>query len=297
MLLNRRDFLSGSGAIAATLRFGPIWAESHPRRHGLRVLAECDCVFFGASAFAIAAAASNPGCVIIERGLSPGAEFSGALLPNRIAQQPQGEVAQEIFNLVKAEGLYADGLVHTPPVADVLSEFIRKKAVNIFLNAEITAVRPADGGYEIRILGSDGHSAVRCRRIVDTTPLAWRDAAQESVTAKYLSAALVGGKKEDIKKFASQGFVIYDGALDGESYFRIKLKSDASWSEARLELYESFEAFSASGDCPFRLGAEATEFGYEYSMSSREIAQNWRWMAGAAFPDLISALDGGALWS
>jgi hypothetical protein len=299
MAISRRNFISGSGAAAAALRFGPIWADDVKYDGKARILAECETVFFGASAFAVAAASCRSSkCVIIERNLSPAAEFSGALVPN-ILTEPSSAAAKDILSVIKSEGLAANGLCHTPPVSDVVSQFVLRKKINLFLNAEITAVDRKGGMYEVGVIGSDGRSVVRCQRIVDTTPCAWRDAKSDAVKAKYLAAALVGSSDRELSRFSVQGGELLPGALAGETYFRIQLPPKTDWTEARLKLHETFEKFAASPGCPFKMGAEATEFGYVYDSPTvaKKIAENWDWLPGLRYSDLVSALDGGALWS
>lgn len=299
MTTDRRSFITGTGAAAMALRFGPIWAAEPVSRGNLRVLAECKTVFFGASAYAVAAASLDPaGCVIIERNLSPAAEFSGALLPN-VLTDAVSEAAKEIRAHIEAEGLAAGGRCHTPPVSDVVSAFILKKKINVFFNAEITAVRPVAGGYEVQVIGSDGRSAVRCGRIVDTTPYAWKDAGADQIEAKHLSAALIGDAGGGLSGFSVPGGELHPGALEGETYFRVRLPHDAGWTAARLKLHETFEAFAASGRCPFKMGAEATEMGYVYRSPdpAKRMGKNWDWTPGARWPDLMAALNGGASWS
>jgi hypothetical protein len=47
------------------------------------------------------------------------------------------------------------------------------------------------------------------------------------------------------------------------------------------------------------MGAEATEFGYTYRSPaiSKRIDENWDWLPGARYRDLMAALNGGASWS
>lgn len=299
MTINRRSFISTGCAAAAAFRLGPIWAKEPVRGKGLRVLAECDNVFLGASAFAVAAASRNPSqCVIVERNLSPAAEFSGALLPN-VLSPGHSEAARDILGRIESEGLASRGLCHTPPVSDVVCAFAIRRKINIFFNAEITAIRPTAGGYELRVIGSDGHSALRCRRIVDTTPCAWRDAGVHAIKAKFLSAALIGRNNADLSRFSARDWELHPGALEGETYFRIRLPRDAGWTAARLRLHDAFGEFSSSAGNIFKMGAEATEFGYEYGSpdAGRQIGKDWQWIPGARYPDLASAIDGGASWS
>jgi hypothetical protein len=299
MAIGRRAFIAGSGAAGLALRFGPIWAQEVKKRDGVHILADCDTVFLGASAFAVAAASIKPAnSLIIERNLSPASEFSGALQPNVLAGE-ESDVAREIRAHIEAEGLAAQGLCHTPPISDIVCSFILKKKINIFLNAEIIAVRSRNGGYEIRLIGSDGHSAVRCRRIVDTTPSAWKDAGLNEIQAKYLSATLIGNPQCELSRFASQDWELFTGALEGETYFRVRLPHNIGWTDARLRLHETFERFRASNGGCFKMGAEATEFGYAYHLPKvvKRIGVNWDWIPGAQYANLIAALNGGASWS
>jgi hypothetical protein len=299
MSISRRGFLAGGGAAAMALRFGPIWAEEKSTRAGLRVLAECETVFFGASAFAVAASSRDPErCIMIDRGLSPASEFSGALLPNVLTEDVSSS-AKEIRAAIERENLAANGLYHTPPVTDIVSGFILKKKLNIFLNAEILSVRRVSSGYEVEVIGSDGLSILRCRRILDTTPQAWRELGMDALESRYLSAALVGKAKRPLSDFSVKDGELHPGALEGETYFRVKLPVEFGWTRARLKLHETFEAFASLPDCPFKMGAEATEFGYSYHSQevSKRIDENWDWLPGARYRDLMAALNGGELWS
>ena len=299
MAISRRGFLAGGAAAVTAYRLGPIWAEERSARAGRCVLAECETVFFGASAFAVAASSRNPEkCIMIERGLSPAAEFSGALLPNALTEAVS-DSAKDIRAAIEKENLAANGLYHTPPVSDIVSGFILRKRLNIFLNAEIASVRRVSGGYEVRVVGSDGFSAVRCRRIVDTMPCAWQQSGMDAVENRYLAAALVGRVKRPLSDFPVQGGELHPGAFDGETYFRVRLPPDFGWTRARLKLHETFEAFSSLAGCPFKMGAEATEFGYTYRSPaiSKRIDENWDWLPGARHRDLMAALNGGASWS
>ena len=76
MNLRRRTFIASAAASAASFRIGPIWAQT-PKRSlsGIPIVAECETVFLGASAYALGAACDALWTLLPLRGDPPMTRF------------------------------------------------------------------------------------------------------------------------------------------------------------------------------------------------------------------------------
>ena len=299
MNLRRRTFIASAAASAASFRIGPIWAQT-PKRSlsGIPVVAECETVFLGASAYALGAAFKNPAkTVVLEQSLMLVPEFSGALLPN-VLTAAEGEIATLVRERIEKEGLSGNGRYHAPPVSDVMSALVMHRKANLFLNANVADIRRAGRGFAVEIIGPDGYSSIAAERVIDTMPTAWRDAGAKAIKEKFFAAPLVGKPKGDLGRFATDKREVVPGALPGENILKVRLAADTDWHNARLALYDAFEKMVAEDDT-FSIGGEATALGHLYREARTQAAHlpGIVWHPGAQYPDLMNALTAGELCS
>lgn len=299
MDLRRRTFLVSAAASAASFRIGPIWAQNPGRSpSGIPVIAECETVFLGATAYALGASLKNPAkTVVVEQSLMLMPEFSGALLPNVLCAA-ETEIAAAVRERIEKENLQGNGRYHAPPVSDVVSALVLFRKANLFLNANVADIQKTDNKFVLDIIGMDGYSRIIAERVVDTTPTAWRNAGAKAIKEKFFAAPLVGSYSGDLGRFATDRWSVVPGALPGETIFKVRLAADSDWCDARLELYAAYEKMLAK-DKTFCIGGEATALGHVYreSRADSTFIPGVAWHPGAQHPDLMNALSAGELCS
>lgn len=297
MNIDRRTFVASMITSIAGFRTGQIWAHHTAQESaGTTFLAECETVFLGASAYSMGAAIKNPAnTVVLEQSLMLVPEFSGALLPN-VLKKPESEVAVLVHGIIEKENLCKDGRYHAPPVSDVISSLVMRHKVNLMLNVTLANIQESDGKFVLDVIGVDGHSRIRAERVIDTTPLAWRDAGAKHVKAKFLAAPLVGGNTGKTDSTSTDKWEIVAGPMPGEIILKVFLPANTDWSSARLELYDIFEN-SVAKECHCNIGGEATALGHIYNGPpiNTSFVGGVAWHPGAQHDDLMSALSAGEL--
>ena len=144
MNLETADIHCVGGGLGGVVPYRPDLAQT-PKRSlsGIPVVAECETVFLGASAYGARAAFKNPAkTVVLEQSLMLVPEFSGALLPN-VLTAAEGEIATLVRERIEKEGLSGNGRYHAPPVSDVMSALVMHRKANLFLNANVADIRRA----------------------------------------------------------------------------------------------------------------------------------------------------------
>ncbi len=299
MTINRRHFLTGAAMAAAFGRFGPIWAAAgQPSGNETpATIAECETLFFGASSHACARAWAKPDrTVILESSLLTVGEFSGALSPVELTT-PRCEAAKAFVRRMEKEGLVANGKYHAPPVSDVIVTELLDRQANFFFNGTLVDVTRSDGRFCALVSGADGLNRIVANRIIDTTPVGWRDYGAGRIREKFLCAPLFGNPNGTTDSLRGEGYETFAGALPGEMTLKVKLAADADWHTARLKLYETYERFASGHGSGWQIGGEATQLGVVYWTTERiseTTPDGILWHPAAQYPDLVSAFEEGA---
>lgn len=254
-------------------------------------------VVIGASAFACGMALANPSRVfIIERGIHVAPEYSLSYSPME-AGIPTMEVSREIGKGASESGILSGNKLHHPPLSDYLATFLAQRKLNMLMHTEVIECRTVAGRSEVTLHATDGRTTLDANRIIDTTPLGWKNSGLSFLRSKALSATLRGELAEEKLKAISTT-AISKGVFPDEWLFRVEMPADFDWHKARLMLQSKWQEQQA--DLPdFKLLAEAGEFSYHYNSNEILCKRNnlGYWIPGAQFSNLIAAIEEGLKWN
>ncbi|MDA3924448.1 MAG: hypothetical protein PF904_07105 [Kiritimatiellae bacterium] len=212
--------------------------------------------------------------------------------------KPKMELGQHICSDLEDCGILSNGKLHHPPLADYFTDLMTQRGCNLLLNAETTEIEHVTNGFRVTVCATDGLSSFTVANVIDTTPEGWRDAGRSAVHAKALTATLQGKLPDGKEELRVPGAIIRKGVFPDEWLLRVEMPPTAKWHDARLKLHSTWEALKPQ--CPeLKSAAEAGAFACTYGGKRihRPGANGIKWVPGAQFGNLITALEEGLSWN
>ncbi|NMA45447.1 MAG: hypothetical protein GX945_02690 [Lentisphaerae bacterium] len=243
------------------------------------------------------AMADPTGTLLVERGMVLGYDFSAALhqpsCPD--ATTPAG---RELAEAMVAWGLFVDGRVHLPPVADLLATRLHEQSCRVLLYTEVMKIAAGDGGgWLVTLWNRDGMSTVAAEHIVDSTSegvghtLAQGVPLRKSICGAMV-ATVAGAPPPESPE--PERWCCVRGALPDELTLKVALPMDAGWPQARQALHDTWAELRGRGLArDWQLAAEAGAIACEYSAPiNREVEPSWHWRPSASYGSLMAAYEG-----
>jgi hypothetical protein len=229
----------------------------------------------GGSAFALGYAHRHSGqALILERGVHLAPEFS-LMGETDVAGVPSTEYGRELTAALSKVGLLEGTRLELPPLSDFICDHFAQLGIKAFMNAEAVDLVRKGGKWQATIIGGGGEGLFRMDfdAVLDTTDLGWKEFGQCDVIGKRFSAVTTAGR------------------------FTVDLPADSTWRDARLALYEKFEADPLARTGHILAEAGAIRCCYRPGRIEKSITEGFCWIPSGQFGHLVTAYEEGMKWS
>ncbi len=260
----------------------------------------------GATFYGISAAATvmktiidsdNNKVLVIEKTMLLGSEFIDSMNIKQCDGEYNTEPAQEFMKDMISRGLLNEkGEVHVFPVAGMLAVFVKAGRIPVLLMTDIVSTEKGNGGYIVTLFNSDGFTQLFTKRIIDTTSEGVLPAFKYDISYnKSICAMLMsdGGKNPD--NYADGNTQVLKGRFPDEYVLKVGLDIEDSWPVAREKLHNYWCSKASTEFAGWKIASIAAAFAYDFQNCpfTKNIAENIIWHPSAAYPDMLSAFEGG----
>jgi hypothetical protein len=158
---------------------------------------------------------------------------------------------------------------------------------------EVIEVTRQNNGFEVTLYDASGFSTLYTQHIIDTTSDCRSARGRVPIQGKSLGAVLhYNGQAngQELRHLTDAAWV--QGAYATETYIQLALEPEASWSDARKKLHDSWSG-RASELKDWTIAAVADELTFNVSEPIRELEPGWVWLPSCAHPNPLQAMDAG----
>lgn len=248
-------------------------------------------ILLGATALSCGALSAGEDVLCIERGVLLAQEYCQGYAAMTLSA-PQSGWGHDLYDELAQRGLFANGRLHCPPVADVLARRLLERKAALWLGAEVLDVSACPGGFSVSVFGMDGLRTVTASRVIDTTSEGlWHCARQLASYKKEVRVPLLKttGELPDMPG----GAYIEWGALENEAILCVPVASEASWTVMRFALRDTWQSLYAHG-IGWTMAAEPVEASILYDAPvCAALSRGWTFCPSVAQGDLMRAFEEG----
>lgn len=246
--------------------------------------------FIGGSAFSCGGAITyGDQAVILERNIVLAPEFAITLNKTKISEAVT-EDGVELYKELLRKGLLKNGIVHLPPVSDILAILMAKKKCNVVLDCEIVSINKKNDVYEILFWACDGLNTIYAENIIDTTERGFMDVGNKYIVKQFLCGAVKGNTK---KLNDGENYFFIKGLFDDEIIFVCKIPPRTDYHDARMIFHDEWKK-ARLNNADLCLISEALKMSYEYVENAGLIVDNnYRWIPSGRYEDIMQAFEEG----
>ncbi len=245
-------------------------------------------VILGASCFAAGRVLEGENVLVIEREARVGAEYFDAWRACPPLHAPfRTQAARQLFRELEERNQLADLYAPGP----LLYRMLRDHHSRFRLRTEILDLQKMDDGFLLRTTASGRTEIIRCRRLIDNTPLCISHPAfgrANLVGGRVTSLFHIPGVPPDIWQNAP--FAFRSGRTPGEFLGEFSIAGRVDWIETRRAIVEAWRTRPpelAEGRI-LSLGKCAD---YEVKQSVARLGENHFYCHAAQFSGPLAALD------
>jgi hypothetical protein len=251
-------------------------------------LKNIDTIIFGATALAYPIAAKlGSNCLVIERGISAGAEFSDAMnaSPVDISKNPT-ELTQKFRDELQLRNILSeDGRLHILAVGGVLAGLYLETGCKLLLNTAVISVEQMPDGKLVTIFSpEEGFSQYYARQVIDTR-------VADFMECRKTFGVLLALEK-NIEIFDDGDVYLQKGYFADEFILRFRIDRDTSLPDVQRRSDEWLSKnLTRLGSA--KVAGIALEFGWEFKKPIELVREGVRYIPSASYPDVVSAVEGG----
>jgi hypothetical protein len=245
-------------------------------------------IILGATSLAYPIAARlGSDCLVVERGISAGAEFSDAMdaSPIEMKHEFNGLSAGLRDELLQRNILSEEGGLHILAVGGVLAERYLLTGCELLLNSMLeSVVKTSDGMLATLFTPECGYTQYLAKNVIDTRVRDFMDCQKTFGVLLALDSGLV--------PFDDGEVYLQKGRFDDEFVLRFRVARNATIPDAQ-KLADKWIAENNSRIGNSKASGIALEFGWEFERPLDFIRDGIRYIPSAVYRDLISAVEGG----
>ena len=255
--------------------------------HEVTILKQIDTLIIGATALAYPLAARLGGAaLVVESGFSVGAEFSEAMMAERVGNTDSTGLAGELCTELRERGLLLpDGRIHILAVGGLLAAKYLETGAHIRLGTAVTGISQVQDGFIATLFGAEnGYEQIAAGRIIDTRVRSFMD-------CRKVFGVMLAGEKDIVQWSDNESFIEH-GVFDDEYILHLYADRNATIPDCEKYADEWLKA-NRSRIGKARAAGIALEFGYRFAEPVREERDRIIYVPSASYPDVISAVRGG----
>ena len=255
--------------------------------HEVTILKQIDTLIIGATALAYPLAARLGGAaLVVESGFSVGAEFSEAMIAERVKNAEHTGLAGEICAELEKRGiLLPDGRIHILAVGGALAGKYLETGAEILLGTAVTDISRVQDGFIATLFGAEnGYEQIAAKRVVDTR-------TREFMDCRKVFGLMLAGEK-DMNVWSDDKSFVEHGVFDDEYILHLYVDRDSTIPDCEKYADEWLKTNrSRIGNA--RVAGITLVFGYRFAEPVREERDGIIYVPSASYPDVISAVRGG----
>lgn len=252
-------------------------------------------IILGATSLAYPIAAKlGRDCLVVERGISAGAEFADAMdaAPVDMGRGLTSYAGSLREEFTRRNILSEEGNLHILAVGGVLAARYLDTGCGLLLNSAVVSVmKVSDGLLATLFTPEDGYTQYLAERVIDTRVADFMDCRKTFGVLLALDDKLETFV-DRIESVVDRSVYLQKGRFADEFVLRFRVDRDATIPDAQ-KLADKWLCENISRLGKSKAAGIALEFGWEFERPVDIMRDGVRYVPSAAYPDVISAVESG----